>query len=105
MALIDAEGLALALGRMDDDGLRQAEQRFRLAASEGWQTRVLGGEFMEFGEGARMIWAAVVRIIAAHREEGVPLLGALQRLAADVDGALTRTDEIDRLEDLWQLEL
>lgn len=78
--LIDAVGLALTLGGMDDDGLWAAEQGFRLAG-EGWEVRVGGGDFVRFdSEGTRMVAAAIAWVIAAHREAaGAEALGRIGR--------------------------
>jgi hypothetical protein len=106
-SILDAVSLAGALGRLDDDGLRAAEMAFR-AASEGWQVRFAGSEFVEFKNGMRTIPLLIARIIADHRESGCPFLGPLERLRDQIDEALAvsgeAAEQIIRLEDQWKLE-
>jgi hypothetical protein len=102
-SMFDPVALAGVLEDMSDAGLAQAQDAFRLAA-DGWQVRVAGGDFVQFSNGARVIPFLIARIIAEHRATGMALLGELERLASQIDEAVAKTDEIDSLEALWQLE-
>ena len=102
-SLIDAGALALTLGQMNDDALREAEQAFRMAA-DGWQVRFAGSEFVTFSNGTRAIPLCLAHIIREYREDGAPLLAALQRLSRVIDARLAECEEIESLEDVWKLE-
>lgn len=100
--VIDPVTLAGLLAGMDDVGLRQAQDAFGLAA-DGWQVRVAGGDFVQFSNATRVIPALIARIIARYRAKGTALLPQLEALAADVEDALSRGDQLTELEALWAL--
>ena len=101
-SILDPVALAKEFGRMSDEALEFAEQTFCRAA-EGWHVRLTGGDFVQFGDAGRLIALSIARIIAAHREQGVPFLGELERLSARVGLVVAASDEINGLEATFAL--
>ena len=112
--MLDPVALADRLGEMTDEGLREAEEAFRLAA-DGCQIRLgdlpwlnIGGavadrdHFVQFSNDTRVIPWLIAHAIRKYLAVGASLLDELQRLSDLVEEALARTDEIDGLEELWR---
>ena len=112
--MLDPVALADRLEGMTDEGLREIEEAFRLAAY-GCQIR-LGdlpwlniGEavadrdhFVQFSNDTRVIPWLIAHAIRRPLAVGASLLDELQRLSDLVEEALAKTDEIARLEELWR---